>query len=147
VLGVCLGAQLLASALGARVAAGPRKELGFLPVELTAAATTDPLFAVLPARFVPLHWHGDVFELPAGAASLASSAATQHQAFRFRSACGMLFHLEVEPAALSAMCAAFPGELAVAGVDGVALQREAASHDRTLAGLTDRVARAFAASL
>src|SRR5262249_24470546 len=83
VLGVCLGSQLLAGALGARVAPAPTKEIGWFTVTTKPAAAADPLFGLLPSSFVALHWHGDVFELPEGATSLASSAKTEHQAFQY----------------------------------------------------------------
>src|SRR5262247_282272 len=80
-IGVCLGSQLVAAALGARVYPGGFKEIGWYPVELSTAAQDDPLFGDVPRRFTPLVWHGDVFDLPRGAVSLASSALTAHQAF------------------------------------------------------------------
>jgi GMP synthase-like glutamine amidotransferase/nucleotide-binding universal stress UspA family protein len=80
-LGVCLGGQLLASALGARVARG-RPEVGVHDVFLTRAAEHDPLFAGLPARLPVLGWHEDCFELPAGAVPLAGSVHCTYQAFR-----------------------------------------------------------------
>jgi len=96
--GVCLGVQLLASSLGARVYAGPEPEVGLLPVEITAAGRDDPVFGDAPDGLVTLQWHGDTFELPDGAVRLASSPAYENQAFRFRNAYGVQFHLEVTPA-------------------------------------------------
>ena len=82
VWGVCLGAQLLAAALGARVYPGPGgAEVGMLPVELTDAAAADPVFAGAPRRFPTLQWHGDTFDLPDGATRLAGSPAYPNQAF------------------------------------------------------------------
>jgi len=116
VLGICLGSQLLAAALGARVERGPRQEIGWLPVSLEAAARQDPLFGPLPAELVALHWHGDVFDLPRGASSLARSPLTRHQAFRCGSAWGILFHLEADEAQVEAMARAFAEDLDEAGV-------------------------------
>ncbi len=96
--GVCLGAQLLAAALGARVAPGPAPEIGVLEVELTDAAERDPVFAGAPRSFRSLQWHGDTYELPAGATHLARSAAYEQQAFARGSAYGVQFHLEVDGA-------------------------------------------------
>ena len=97
--GACLGVQLLAASLGARVYAGPEPEVGVLPVTLTADGAADPIFAGLPPSFPTLQWHGDTFDLPAGATLLASSPACPHQAFRFgRLAYGVQFHVEVLPA-------------------------------------------------
>ena len=97
VWGVCLGAQLLAASLGAEVRRGPRAEVGLLPVELTAAAADDPVFAGLPRSFTTLQWHSDTFDLPEGAKLLAASPAYRHQAFVRGRAYGLQFHLEVPP--------------------------------------------------
>jgi len=98
VWGVCLGAQLLAGALGARVYAGAEAEVGLLAVELTEAAAADPVFGAAPPSFPSLQWHGDTFELPPGATLLASSPAYASQAFVYKRAYGLQFHLEVSPA-------------------------------------------------
>jgi GMP synthase (glutamine-hydrolysing) len=96
--GVCLGAQLLAASLGARVYPGPAPEVGvYNDVELTRAARTDPVFEGAPARITTLQWHGDTFELPAGATLIASSPAYPNQAFCWRRAYGVQFHLEASP--------------------------------------------------
>jgi GMP synthase (glutamine-hydrolysing) len=94
--GVCLGAQLLAAALGARVSRGPQAELGVLPVELTAAAAQDPVFAAAPAGFQTLQWHGETYELPPGATQLARSRDYEQQAFVLGRAYALQFHLEVD---------------------------------------------------
>jgi GMP synthase (glutamine-hydrolysing) len=97
--GVCLGVQLLAASLGARVYAGAEPEVGLLPVQLTAAARLDPVFAGLPDELLTLQWHGDTFDLPPGAVLLAGSPLFPHQAFRVgSSAYGVQFHIEVSPA-------------------------------------------------
>jgi GMP synthase (glutamine-hydrolysing) len=93
--GVCLGVQLLASALGARVYPGDVPEVGLLPVELTGDGRADPVFGDLNATLVTLQWHGDTFDLPEGAVRLASSPAYANQAFRVENAYGVQFHLEV----------------------------------------------------
>lgn len=95
-LGVCLGAQLLARALGAHVYATSEPEVGLLEVDLTDEARADPLFASLPDPLPCLQWHGDTFDLPAGSTLLATSAACRNQAFRWgEAAYGFQFHLEV----------------------------------------------------
>ncbi|HEY2216415.1 MAG TPA: type 1 glutamine amidotransferase, partial [Solirubrobacteraceae bacterium] len=96
--GVCLGAQLLAAALGARVSRGPQAELGVLPVELTDAAAQDPVFAAAPASFQTLQWHGETYELPPGATQLARSRDYEQQAFVLGRAYALQFHLEVDSA-------------------------------------------------
>ena len=97
VWGVCLGAQLLASALDAAVYPGPAAEVGLLSVDLTPEAADDPVFSHAPASFPTLQWHGDTFDLPEGATLLASSPAYRSQAFVFERAYGLQFHLEVSP--------------------------------------------------
>ena len=95
-LGVCLGVQLLAAALGARVYTSERAEVGLLPVELTAEGRQDPLFNGIDDSLVSLQWHGDTFDLPDGAVHLASSPQVANQAFRSGArAYGVQFHLEV----------------------------------------------------
>lgn len=96
ILGICLGAQLLARALGAEVRRGEEPEVGFAPVEIHDPA--DPLIGGLAPMTMALHWHGDVFDLPDGAVPLASSARTKHQAFRHGNAWGLLFHAEADVA-------------------------------------------------
>ncbi len=112
VLGICLGAQLLAAAAGARVFPGDRgKEIGWAVVELTAAGAADPLWTGFPRSFVTFHWHGDSFDLPAGARLLASSER-YIQAFRLGSAAyGVQFHPEVVPNQLEEWIRAYRLEL------------------------------------
>ena len=94
--GACLGVQLLAASLGARVYPGSAPEVGLMPVTLTDAAAEDPLFAGLPRELPTFQWHGDTFDLPPGAVLLASSPAFENQAFRYGpTAYGVQFHLEV----------------------------------------------------
>jgi GMP synthase (glutamine-hydrolysing) len=95
--GVCLGAQLLAASLGARVYRGAEAEVGVLPIELTEAADDDPVFGDAPARMPTLQWHSDTFDLPEGATLLARSPAYPNQAFRVGRSYGLQFHLEVSP--------------------------------------------------
>jgi len=98
VLGVCLGAQLIAKALGARIYRNPVKEIGWAPVYWTEAARRDPLFEGLREPETVFHWHGETFDLPAGAEWLAWSDVCRHQAFRAGAGVyGLQFHLEVTP--------------------------------------------------
>ncbi len=103
VLGICLGAQLLARALGAEVRAGEEPEIGFAPVEVSDP--DDPVLGGLAPSIEVLHWHGDVFDLPAGADHLASSERTACQAFRAGNAWGVLFHPEADYALVEAWLA------------------------------------------
>ncbi|HTZ87583.1 MAG TPA: type 1 glutamine amidotransferase [Solirubrobacteraceae bacterium] len=96
--GVCLGAQLLAASLGARVWTGERPELGVLDVQLTPDAASDPVFASAPGAFQTLQWHSETYELPAGAVQLARSASYEQQAFVIDRAYALQFHLEVDSA-------------------------------------------------
>lgn len=99
VLGLCLGGQLIARALGAEVRRAEKKEIGFYPVTLADAAKSDPLASVFPERFGAAHWHGDEFELPPGAVRLASSGMTSNQMFRWgKNVYGFQFHPEMTPA-------------------------------------------------
>lgn len=119
VLGVCLGSQLLASVLGADVRPGVQKEIGWHPVWLSRAAVDDPLWKTAEPRFTGFHWHGDIFDLPAGAVSLASSELTACQAFRYgQNAYGLLFHMEVTEKIISDMVRDCSDELRQAAVNG-----------------------------
>jgi GMP synthase-like glutamine amidotransferase len=101
-LGVCLGGQLLASALGAHVQRAERPELGVHDVVLTSAGEQDSLFTGLPVRLPVFGWHEDCFELPPGAVPLAGSTRCVHQAFRYGGAAyGLQFHPEVRPSDLT----------------------------------------------
>lgn len=115
VLGVCLGAQLLAVAAGGRAVQGAGSQIGWGEVRTRAAAVRDPLFAGAPERLRVLHWHGDTMELPPGAALLASCDRYPVQAFRVGgSAWGLQFHLEADAATVDAFATAFPAEAATA---------------------------------
>ena len=123
-LGICLGAQMRAAALGARGAPGPAKEIGWAPLQLTAEGEKSPL---APLRDVPvLHWHGDNCELPAGCECLASTPHCPVQAFsRSPSQLALQFHLETDPARLEAWLVGHTVELGKAGLDPRKLREEA----------------------
>ena len=120
VLGVCLGAQILASVLGGRVARAGAKEIGWAPVERAPEAEGDPLFGALPQRFASFHWHEDAIALPPGATLLARSRVTPVQAFRAGRAedavYGLQFHLESDAAMVETMVRTFDGELVAEGL-------------------------------
>lgn len=104
VLGVCLGAQLIAHLLGARVYANPVKEIGWFPISRTDQGRTHPATAAWPDAPEVFHWHGDTFDLPRGASHLAASRNCRHQAFALGDrVIGLQFHLEVTPEAISGM--------------------------------------------
>lgn len=97
VLGICLGAQLLARTLGARVYANPIKEIGWYDVVPSDHAETDPLLGEFDDRETLFQWHGDTFEIPSGAFHLAASRQCANQAFRYgANIYGFQFHLEVD---------------------------------------------------
>ena len=112
VLGICLGAQLIARAMGARVYANPEREIGWFPVQGLGDGSRDPAWAASGAETTVFHWHGDTFDLPRGAVHLARSAGCEHQAFRIGDrVIGLQFHLEVTPAAVSGMVSNCRAEL------------------------------------
>ncbi|HVP54662.1 MAG TPA: type 1 glutamine amidotransferase [Candidatus Eisenbacteria bacterium] len=95
VLGVCLGAQMIASAFGARVYRAQEKEIGWFPVHRVAS---NGVGAVFPESFTPLHWHGETFDLPPGAIRLAATEAAPNQAFHLGPrVVGLQFHMEATP--------------------------------------------------
>jgi GMP synthase (glutamine-hydrolysing) len=139
VLAICLGAELLAAALGADVRRSDEAEIGWFPVELADQAANDPLFGAAPKSFTALHWHGDIFDLPPAATHLAHSEKTRQQAFRTGRAWGLLFHLEADAAHVSAMTQAFSSDLAAAGVDAAALVERSYPGADALAPIADGV--------
>ena len=111
VLGVCLGSQLLAAALGAKVYKGERREIGWHPVRLSAEAKNDRLLKGAPEQFMAFHWHGDIFDLPRDSTTLASSEMTPIQAFRHGDKTyGFLCHLEVTENSVRSMVREFTDE-------------------------------------
>jgi GMP synthase (glutamine-hydrolysing) len=116
VLGICLGSQLLAATLGAPVVPNVRREIGWHAVHFTQFAAHDNLWSGVSDDLVAFHWHGDRFDPPKNAESLAWSGLTDCQAFRWgRSAYGILFHLEVNQRAVDRMTTAFQAELLSTG--------------------------------
>lgn len=113
ILGICLGSQLIASALGRRVYAAPESEIGWFPVRRTAYAARSRTFAGLPASFTPFHWHGETFDLPEGSIHLAESDRCPNQAFEIEFdggpdrggalALALQFHLEATEASVREM--------------------------------------------
>ena len=135
--GVCLGGQLLASALGAAVRRQARPEVGLHDVYLTDAAHRDPVFAGLPGRLAVLGWHEDGFKLPAGAVPLSGSIACTYQAFRFGTAAyGLQFHPEVRVGDL-ANWVRVPGYRRLLDAAGVAPDHLAGELERTTPALDE----------
>lgn len=131
-LGICLGGQLLAAALGAKVESGRWEELGTLPVHLTEQGKADRLFRGIPELFSTFQWHHDSFDIPAGGMLLASSAACPHQAFRVgETAWGLQFHPEVTEDIIRGWCARGGDNPAKAEGVVAAFKAEAGSHGST----------------
>lgn len=112
VIGVCLGAQLIADVLGARVTQNPYVEIGWHDVTLTNAGTSSIFFRDFPKTFTAFHWHGDTFEIPADALHLASSDACINQAFQYdNNVIGLQFHLEYSTESIEKMLVNCANEL------------------------------------
>jgi GMP synthase (glutamine-hydrolysing) len=141
VLGVCLGSQLMAAALGAKVFPGTAGvELGWAPVGLTAAGRGHPLAEVAGDEFPVLHWHGDTFELPGGATLLASTAHYAHQAFAVGDyGLALQFHVETDADELEQWFVAFAGDIRKTGQETLSNLR--ADTAKYADGLAERNAR------
>jgi GMP synthase (glutamine-hydrolysing) len=138
-LGICLGAQLIAKAAGARVYPSGVKEIGFAPITLTDAGRASCLapFADDP---VTLHWHGDTFDLPAGATLLASTGACRNQAFALGpDIVGFQFHPEAGGPGFERWLIGHAVELSAAGINVSALRADAARYSSALAGKAEKV--------
>jgi GMP synthase (glutamine-hydrolysing) len=141
ILGVCLGGQLLAKALGAPVQLGGATEVGLISVALTPAGRADRLFAGLPGELEVVAWHDDTFAIPAGAVALAGSRGCPNQAFRFGAhAYGLQFHPEVSPAMLAEWTSGATGNRPV---DWSAFRRLVESRAETLRAQAERLAANF----
>jgi GMP synthase (glutamine-hydrolysing) len=140
VLGICLGSQLMASALGSRVFAGPVREIGWGRVELTEAGAASCLAPLADQDAVVLHWHGDSFDLPPGAQRLASNQHYENQAFAWRrNALALQFHLEADPSRLEQWYVGHAAELAAAARSVADLRTATARLAGGRALLADRV--------
>src|SRR5690606_32280251 len=145
-LGICLGAQLIARALGARVYPGPEPEIGWKPLSLSPAGMASPLGALVTEGNTTapvLHWHGDTFDLPSGATLLASTSVCAHQAFALGArVLGLQFHAEVEPTRVESWLVGHTAELRA--VRGLSAVRELRSETQRFApALGHRAERCF----
>jgi GMP synthase (glutamine-hydrolysing) len=147
-LGICLGAQLMAKALGAKVYRNPVKEIGWYEIELLGPWASDPLFFDCRPRETVFQWHGDTFDLPAGAIHLARTPQCDKQVFRVgASAYAVQFHVEMAPALLEDWLAAPGFEEELAGlphIDPAAIRRAAPERFPAIAPLSQRVLCRFA---
>lgn len=111
-LGICLGAQLIGEALGAKTERSPNKEVGAYPIEVTKDGLEDPLFKLFPQQFDVMHWHNDMPGLPEGGKLLAKSAGCPRQAFSYGDRVyGFQFHLEMTPEVIKGMLEHCPEDI------------------------------------
>ncbi|MBI5179623.1 MAG: type 1 glutamine amidotransferase [Nitrospinae bacterium] len=96
IIGLCLGGQMIARALGAKVKKNHKKEIGWYDLDLTAEGKNEPLVKGLPESFKVFQWHGDTFDIPSGAKRLASSELCANQAFVYENALALQFHAEID---------------------------------------------------
>jgi GMP synthase (glutamine-hydrolysing) len=140
-----LGSQLLAATLGVEVKSGAQKEIGWHPVALTEYAATDALLKELPARFTAYHWHGDAYDLPQGAVSLASSELTPCQGFRYgANAYGFLFHMEVTEKIIQNIVKEFSDELEAENIVAETIIQQTRDHLSNLQAIGAKVFRRWA---
>lgn len=140
VVGVCLGSQFMAKALGATVRSGKALEIGMTPVRLTNEGTHDPVFSLCPATFDVFEWHGEVFDLPNECLPLAGSEIAPLQAFRYGArAYGLLFHLEMEQAGIDSLCRECASDLTKARLSPKQVTTTALSQLPQLHQMADRL--------
>jgi GMP synthase (glutamine-hydrolysing) len=143
VLGICLGAQVLARALGAEVRTAGVHEAGWLDVAPTPATAGDPVLGHLESPTGVFHWHQDTFELPEGATLLASSELTPNQAFRLGDAWGIQFHPEVDYETFAFWQGNHPGACEELGIDERDLHEAVLEGDRRTIAWRSRLFDAF----
>ncbi|MFQ5646143.1 MAG: type 1 glutamine amidotransferase, partial [bacterium] len=144
VLGICLGAQLIAKAAGAKVYSGVGKEIGWYPVKLTPEGKKDALFSRLPEETTVFQWHGDTFSLPDGGGQLASSALFENQAFRLENRVYALqFHLEVTEEIIKEWLEINRTEVLEAGIDPETVMADTRKHVKELNRLGKNLFRRF----
>jgi GMP synthase (glutamine-hydrolysing) len=142
ILGICLGAQLMARALGASVRPMQRKEIGYAPVTLTETARRSPLAHI--GNQPVLHWHGDQFSMPDSVENFASTSACPHQAFMIGSyAMAWQFHLEVDARRIEQWLIGHCGELTQMGIDRQQLRAAASLHSVRLKEILELVMEDF----
>lgn len=140
VIGICLGSQFMAKALGATIRSGKALEIGMTKIRLTHEGTHDPAFGSCPETFDVFEWHGEVFDLPNDCVALAGSDVAPLQAFRYGTrAYGLLFHLEMEEAGIDSLCHECAPDLTKAGLTAQLVKDTALPHLPQLHRMTDRL--------
>jgi GMP synthase-like glutamine amidotransferase len=140
VIGICLGSQFMAKALGATVRPGKALEIGMTKIRLTKDGQRDPLFGSCPETFNVFEWHGEVFDLPKDCVALAGSDLAPLQAFRYGArAYGLLFHLEMEEAGIDSLCRECAPDLTKACLTAQQVKDAALPHLPQLHRIADRL--------
>ena len=140
VIGICLGSQFIAKALGATVRPGRTLEIGMTSITLSSEAQDDPVFKTLPSSFEVFEWHGEVFDLPKYCVPLAGSTIAPLQAFRYGPcAYGLLFHLEMEELGIDALCRECAPDLIKAQLTAQQVKSAALPQLSTLHRFADRL--------
>ncbi|MBX3324994.1 MAG: type 1 glutamine amidotransferase [Nitrospira sp.] len=140
VVGVCLGSQFMAKALGATVRSGKALEIGMTPVRLTDTGKVDPVFGACPDTFDVFEWHGEIFDLPNDCAPLVGSDIAPLQAFRYGNwAYGLLFHLEMESSGIDSLCRECAADVTKAGLTAQQVKTTALPQLPQLHHLADRL--------
>jgi GMP synthase (glutamine-hydrolysing) len=140
VVGVCLGSQFMAKALGSNVRSGKALEIGMTSIHLTDEGHRDPVFRGCPGTFEVFEWHGEVFELPQHCVPLAGSEIAPLQAFRYGiHAYGLLFHLEMEQAGIDSLCVECAPDLTKAHLAAHTVRSAALPHLSQLHQIADRL--------
>ena len=138
-LGFCLGGQLLAKALGAKVRKNHTREIGNFEILLTEKGVEDPLFKGFGRFFPALEWHGDTFEIPEGAIKLAESKLCSNQTFRFKNAYGLQFHLETTTGMMEEWTDVYADELNEEGIDAAVMLKETEKKGDIYRGLSNQL--------
>jgi len=140
VLGICLGSQFMAKALGGIIRPGLALEIGMTPIHLTEEGRQDPGFGSCSETFNVFEWHGEIFILPKDCVALAGSDVAPLQAFRYGSrAYGLLFHLEMEPTGIDALCRECAADLTKAGLTAQHVKATTLPHLPQLHQIADRL--------
>ena len=147
-LGVCLGSQVIADVLGSEVRPGPAPEIGWKPVKRAPEAANNPVLSALPETFTPLHWHGDIYDLPKGATPIGSSEMTPIQGFTYnQNVYALLFHLEMTEPQITQMAAQFPEDIRRANLEPDAFLSQTPANAAALKPIATQIFTRWAALL